>query len=58
MDIVQATTSDLQEIKRLLQPNNLPFEDIDAHLKHIRVIRLDNTVVSAVGMEMYLSNSL
>jgi len=51
--ICLATAADEAGIKALLAAVQLPHEDIHEHLKNFLVVRQNNTVVGAVGLEIY-----
>jgi amino-acid N-acetyltransferase len=53
-----ATAADEEHIRALLVAAQLPQEDIREHLKHFLVARQDNTIVGAVGFEIYDTTGL
>ncbi len=53
VDIAGATAEDLEEIKRLLNANDLPLAGVDDHWKTFVVARSGRTVVGCGGSETY-----
>jgi amino-acid N-acetyltransferase len=52
-DIVPARGDDLDAVRRLLQANALPLDDLDRHFDTAVVARQDGRVVGAAALEVY-----
>lgn len=53
VDIAPARRDELDAIRRLLQANGLPVDDLDRHAENAFVARQDGRVVGAAALEVY-----
>jgi len=58
MTIGPATTGDLPAVRRLLEAQDLPLDDLDSHVATMVVARDDDGIIGAAAVELYAGGAL
>ncbi|WP_428026493.1 arsenic resistance N-acetyltransferase ArsN2 [Arcobacter sp.] len=53
IELIPSEIKYLENVKLLLQENELPYEDIDVHFANFILAKNENEIVGAIGLEKY-----
>jgi len=53
LEVLKASTKENESIKKLLEENKLPIEDLEPGLQQFWIIKEDDTIAGVIGLEVY-----